>query len=424
MSEGGALHIVYLSPSGQLGGAETSLRELMAGLRACCPDWKLFLVLGQDGPLAKIARDQGVDVMVVPFPAAIARLGESNQHRAATVWSCLSSSWAIWSYWRRLRRVLQSIRPDIIHSNGLKMHLFGAWTRPAGARLVWHIHDYVGARPLTRHLLPCFQSKCDTAIVNSNSVGRDLRSFAKQLNVVTVYNAVDLNRFSPEGARLDLDKLAGLPPASPATVRVGLVATFATWKGHQVCLKALARISPEVPIRGYIVGGPIYETEASQLKLDALKEQVARDGLTGKIGFTGFLADTAAAMRSLDIVVHASTRPEPFGMVIIEGMACGKAVIASQAGGAAELFIDGETALAHAPGDAEGLARQIERLSRDKALRNALGKSGRSEAERSYGTQRLVQELMSVYRGRPPSARRNSTATSDPIFLSGGRRVT
>ena len=86
--------------------------------------------------------------------------------------------------------------------------------------------------------------------------------------------------------------------------------------------------------------------------------------------------------------LHASTEPEPFGMVIIEGMACGKAVIASQAGGAAEVFTDGENALSHPAGDAARLSQQIERLARDKELRTKLGEGGRATAERLYDSKR------------------------------------
>jgi glycosyltransferase involved in cell wall biosynthesis len=120
--------------------------------------------------------------------------------------------------------------------------------------------------------------------------------------------------------------------------------------------------------------------------------------LAGRVGFTGFLEDNAAALRSLDIIVHAITQPEPFGMVIIEAMACGKALIAVQAGGAAELFVDGENALGHPAGDSAELARQIERLSRDEGLRRALGEAGRATVQRHYQGARLAADLSDLYR--------------------------
>jgi glycosyltransferase involved in cell wall biosynthesis len=390
------MRIVYLNPSGRLGGAETSLRELLASIRAAEPAWELWLVLGEDGPLAGIARDLGVHVLVKPFPRALARLGDTG--RWAAVLGLLKASVATERYARGLRRWLRQIKPDIIHSNGLKMHLLGAWVRPRRTPLIWHIHDYVSLRPLMRRLLRPFRKACTVAVVNSNSVAEDLGRVLPGLRAVPIYNAIDLRRFSPEGQRVDLDALAGLQPPGPGTIRVGLIATFARWKGHKVFLEALARLSPEAPVRGYIIGGAIYQTDGSQWSAAELEQEANRLGLGGRVGFTGFLNDTSAALRSLDVVVHASTLPEPFGMVIIEGMACGRAVVASQAGGASELFVDGENALAHAPGDAPGLARQIERLCRDAGLRVALGKAGRRTAERLYQGERLAGELLALYR--------------------------
>src|SRR5437762_10771501 len=103
-------------------------------------------------------------------------------------------------------------------------------------------------------------------------------------------------------------------------------------------------------------------------RLEDLKRMAAGLGLEGKVGFTGFLTHPAEAMRALDVVVHASTKPEPFGLVIVEGMACGRAVIVSGAGGAAEFTVDGVNALEHAPGDAVGLARLMMRLAQDREL--------------------------------------------------------
>jgi glycosyltransferase involved in cell wall biosynthesis len=390
-----SVRIVYLNPSGRLGGAETSLRELLASVRAAKPGWELWLVLGEDGPLAGIARNLGVKVLVKPYPPALARLGDSKGWTACA--GLLGAAAASAKYALSLARWLRDVRPDLIHTNGFKMHLLGAWSSPRQARLVWHIHDYVSRRRLMRRLLWPFRKACTVAIVNSRSVAKDLEPLLPGLRMVPIYNAIDLNRFTPEGSQLDLDRQSGLAPAAPQTVRIGLIATFARWKGHKVFLEALAKLSGEVPVRGYIIGGPIYQTHGSQWSALELEQEADRLGLAGKVGFTGFLEDTPAAMRRLDVLVHASTDPEPFGMVIIEGMACGKAVIASQAGGAAELFQDGEDALGHPPGDSAVLARQIERLCRDAELRNKLGKAGRATAQKLFNSKRLADQLLDVY---------------------------
>ena len=94
--------------------------------------------------------------------------------------------------------------------------------------------------------------------------------------------------------------------------------------------------------------------------MDEIRALARECRLADHVGFTGFVERPAAVLRSLDVVVHASTQPEPFGLVIAEGMACGRAVIVSRAGGAVELVEDGVTALTHAPGDVDGLAAAIE----------------------------------------------------------------
>jgi glycosyltransferase involved in cell wall biosynthesis len=391
------LRIVYLNPCGELGGAETSLREVLAGIRSAQPDWRLWLVLGEDGPLADIARELGVEVIVAPFPRQLSRLGDAAGGGLANLRSLLGAAPGTAKYARGLTRLLKDLKPDVVHTNGFKMHLLGARCSPPEAALIWHIHDYVGSRRIMSRLLSLVSKRCRAAIANSHNVAADIKSLMPRLDVVTIYNAVDLGRFSPEGAQLDLAALSGLEPAHPGAIRVGLVGTFARWKGHKVFLEALARLAGQNNVRGYIIGGPIYQTAGSQWSMSELREEASRLGLASQVGFTGFVADTAEAMRSLDIVVHASTKPEPFGMVIIEGMACGRAVLASSAGGASELFTDGVDALGHASGDARMLASRIMLLASDGDLRRRLGMEGRRTAQRVYHRRRLVSELLGLY---------------------------
>jgi glycosyltransferase involved in cell wall biosynthesis len=211
-----------------------------------------------------------------------------------------------------------------------------------------------------------------------------------------VWNAIDLERFSPDGARLDLDAVSGLPAADDV-LRIGLVATFARWKGHETFLRALAALPSSLHIRGYIVGGPVYETSGSQTSFGELREVVRSLGLEGRIGFTGFVQDSSMAMRALDVVVHASTDPEPFGLVIAEAMACAKPVVVSRAGGATELIAPGVNALAFVPGDAPGLTRCLEELAHDGNLRRRLGTAGRSIAEQRFHRRRMASQLTPIY---------------------------
>jgi glycosyltransferase involved in cell wall biosynthesis len=101
----------------------------------------------------------------------------------------------------------------------------------------------------------------------------------------------------------------------------------------------------------------------------------------------------------LDIVVHASTLPEPFGLTVVEAMACGKAVVVSSAGGAAELFTEGFDGIGVSPGNASGIADAVSRLVVDPAYRQRLGIAARATAETQFDDAHYGPQLMAVYRG-------------------------
>ena len=402
------MKIVYLIPSAQLGGVENVMLDLLVGVRAERPGWELEVVVPAEGPLVERVRAEKVEVTVLPFPPALARFGDAGAggpagrtlSRAALLRRASLSAPAALLYARRLRRALLKSAPDIVHASGFKMQALSALARVGGASLIWHLHDYVGSRPVAARLLKRLSVACDAMVANSRSVAEDARKvFGKRAPVTHVYNAVDLARFTPEGERADLDALSGLPPAARGTVRVGLVATLARWKGHETFLRALALLPRELNVRGYVVGDALYSTDGSQHTLAELRRAANELGLEGRIGFTGFVADAAPAMRALDVVVHASTEPEPFGLVIAEAFACERAVVASARGGASELFAHGVEALAHAPGDAPDLSARIAQLAQDSDLRRRLGARARAAASRRFDRARLAREWTNVYCG-------------------------
>ncbi len=400
------MRIAYLNPTGALGGAEISLLDVLASLRAAEPEWSLRLIVGSDGPLVSRAEALGVPTRVVPFPPALATLGDAGLARPdrqrlgrlKLVSGLFSATPAVLPYVGKLRSVLRELAPDLVHTNGFKMHVLGVWSKPPRVAAVWHIHDYVRPRPVMGRLLRRCAARCNAVVASSRSVAEDVQFVCgNRLKIFTVLNAIDLARFSPTGPELDLDALAGLPPPQAGTVRVGLLGTFAWWKGHKTFLEAVSLLPANLLIRAYVVGGPLYQTHASQYSLDELQNFAVELKVSPKVGFTGFVEDSASAMRSLDIVVHASNRPEPFGLVIVEAMACGRALIASQAGGAAELLELGTNALGHPPGNALVLAERIAELAMNPDLRTRLGKAGRTTAEARFDRRRLACELAPIY---------------------------
>jgi glycosyltransferase involved in cell wall biosynthesis len=400
------LKLLFLNAAAEMGGAERALLDLLSTVRVARPSWEITLLLGQDGPLVTQAQDAVDKVVVLPLPAKLARLGDASlsERRLGSfdgirlIRRLMSDGVASASYVRHLGRIVARVNPDVMHAHGFKMQLLGALTRPRHTALVWHLHDYIGSRPLTSRLLRAARRRCTVIVANSESVAADAaRELGAAADIRTIHNVVDLARFHPNGPRLDLDALAGMPAAEPGTVRVGLVATFARWKGHETFLDALAKLGSRVKVRGYIIGGPLYQTDGSQHTLAELQAAARRLGLESTVGFTGFVADSAAAMRALDVVVHASTAPEPFGLAIAEAMATARPVIVSFAGGVRELVTPDVDALIHQPGDAEGLAKAIAKVAADPALRSRLGIAARQSALQRFDPARARDELLQVY---------------------------
>lgn len=394
------MRVAILSVSAQLGGAERVLVHALHSLAAAESAGTWDVVLTESGPLADLAARAGATVHTVPMPAVLAGTGESDGGAALAAARFAAALPLATGYALALRRVLRRLAPDVVHANGIKAHLFAAAAAPRGAAVVWHVHDFLNRRPLTGHLLRLASRRCAGVVAVSEAVAADVRIALPRLPIAVVPNAIDLAEFAPAGPAADLDALAGLPPAPPGTVRVGLVAAYARWKGHDVFLHA-ARLTADRPVRFYIVGGPIYRT-AAQWSEAELRERAG--GLD--IGFVPFQAEPAAAYRALDVVVHASTAPEPFGLTIAEAMACGRAVVVSAAGGAAESFADGRDAVAVPPGDIAALAAAVARLSADADERSRLGANARRTAERRFDRARLGPQLLAAYRAwlRPSSS--------------------
>jgi glycosyltransferase involved in cell wall biosynthesis len=114
------------------------------------------------------------------------------------------------------------------------------------------------------------------------------------------------------------------------------------------------------------------------------------------MAFVPFQKNTAQALRALDVVVHASTKPEPFGRTIAEAIACERAVIVAEAGGAKEV-VDASTACLIEPGSPEALARAIVDLAKNPDKRATLARNGRAHAVAHLSRTRLADDVLTAY---------------------------
>jgi glycosyltransferase involved in cell wall biosynthesis len=385
------VRVIHLAASGHLGGAENVVLACL-GVRPAIGEAEAAVVALGHGPFVEAVEALHLSCAVVEPPARLAVLGDSFGSAAEIARAMVAAIWQVPIFARRFSSAVRALEPDVVHSHGIKTHVLSALT--AGrVPVIWHLHDYVGARPVSSRLLALLARRCSIVVAVSESIAEDTRTWLPAtVPIVVVPNSVDCDRFQPDGPVLDLDSLSGLPPAKPGTLRIGFPATFARWKGHTVFLEALARLKRD-DVRGYVVGGATYETRNSQWSEAELRTVAASLGLDKQVGFTGFVRDMPSAYRALDIVVHASTRPEPFGLVIAEAMACGRTVVASACGGASELFTDGLNAVAAATGQPDALAKALGSLVDDSERRHGLGARARAHALRAFGRDRFAADL-------------------------------
>jgi glycosyltransferase involved in cell wall biosynthesis len=171
------------------------------------------------------------------------------------------------------------------------------------------------------------------------------------------------------------------------------------WKGQHVLVQAAAELKRAGhDLRITIVGSPSFAADDAYYR--SLKDMVRSFGLQAMVDFVPHTSDVVAWYRRSDVVVHTSVAPEPFGLVLIEALACGRPVIATNAGGPLDITDHGRTAgLLVPPGDAQALARAIATLIDDPALARQLGREGRARVERLYSARRMVDELQTLYEG-------------------------
>jgi len=392
------MRVLFINPAAGLGGSERSLLDVLSALTEARAPVEIRLVLLTDGELLGRARAVGIDSEVIALPASLDAIGESGARGLES-----ASRWAralvgVPRYGARLRRALRTFRPHVVHTNGMKAHLLAAAVAPDYSRVV-HLRDFPRDRALSRRLLPLCARRA-VVVANSRAVADDVRALVPAVDVRVVYNGIDTGEFRPGPRELStLARLAGLPPPPEDVVVVGLVATYAWWKGHRTFIDAARRVTSVAtrPLRFYIVGGPIYRTQGSQIAEGELRSAIAAAGLEGSLGLVPFQSAVAPVYHGLDVLVHASERREPFGRTIVEAMASERAVVVARAGGAAELFREGETAIGFTPGNSADLARAILVLVDDEAKRRTLGHAARLEVIERFDRRRLARELVELY---------------------------
>ncbi|MBI3288929.1 MAG: glycosyltransferase family 4 protein [Elusimicrobia bacterium] len=357
--------VLFLNHCGVLGGAELVLLDVAAHFRH-----EGEVILFEDGPFRSRLEGVGVQVSVMKAPAAL-----MGVRRGGGFLSGLSAAPGAVSFALEVARRAKSF--DMVYANSQKAMVIGSLAALIARKpLVWDLNDIMSSEHFSffhrRLATGLANTLCDRVIANSQASAQAFKMAGGFAVPVVVYPGIDPGPF----LAIDAGKAAAARRelGFPSGPLVGMFGRLAPWKGQHVLLDALDRLPG---VQAMFVGEALFgEDEYAE----RVRARVRDEGLSSRVRFVGFREDVASLMSAVDILVHASISPEPFGRVIVEGMLAAKPVLAARAGGVVEIIADGADGFLFEPGDATALASLIRRLTTDSEAAASVGRRARQSA--------------------------------------------
>ena len=369
------IKILYISSSGSMGGAETSLYNLVKRLNK--DQYVPFVICPRVGTLVENLQSQSISVNIIPLPS----------------WRKLKSIFSRSSSLKKLIKYAKAHNIDIIHSNTIWVNNYA---QKIGEELnipvICHLRDIIRKEQIRKYKL----HKVDMIIPISDAVRKPLDEFGIEDNKIKrIYNGVDLTLFSDIKDVLKKEYhidgyLVGI---------VGQLNPRSQWKGQKEFILSASEVCKKMQnVYFAIVGGddsPISDPKHGSY-IHELKELARNLGIQDNVIFTGYRKDIPDIMASFDVLVSASYA-EPFGRVIIEAMAAGKPVIGTNAGGAPEIIQDGVTGIVIPPKDHRSLSNALICLLQREELRKNMGEAGRKRVSEYFSLEKNVEQIQNIY---------------------------
>jgi glycosyltransferase involved in cell wall biosynthesis len=181
--------------------------------------------------------------------------------------------------------------------------------------------------------------------------------------------------------------------SSSGPLRVGVIGRLAPWKGQDVFLRAFAEAFRGGDQEAWLIGSALFGEDEYADSLVPLAEEL---GIAGQVVWRGFQPNVESELAQLDVLVHCSITPEPFGQVVVEGMAAGLPVIAAAAGGPLEIITQDRDGLLTPPGDVQALASALRELAGDPGRRTRLGRAAQESVLR-FSPEATRERMLSSY---------------------------
>jgi glycosyltransferase involved in cell wall biosynthesis len=379
------VRVLYLNHTALVSGAEHSLLTLMEGLP---PEVEPCLACPA-GQLADLARAAGVPVVEVAGTEGSLRLHPIHTPRTFVDLGRAAVN---------VRATAKRAGVDLIHANTVRAGLIAsAVSRFGGPPAVAHVRDRLPPGALSDVTLRALLAGTRIVIANSRYTAERIPSGRAQIRVIS--NPVNLKRFDP----------GSIDPAA-ARSRLGLdssdfvlavIGQITPWKGQDLAIQVAGEISSMEPsVRLLIAGSAKFKSGATRLDnpayLAELQGLVERMGLGATVRFLGERQDVPEILAATDVVLVPSWE-EPFGRAIIEAMAMGVPVIATDVGGPAEIVRDRIDGLLRPPRDPDAWARAVRELIAEPDRLETMGRRGREQALARFGVEQHVKAVLAAY---------------------------
>lgn len=409
-SNGPPITVLFLDHTAKLSGGEIALVRLIEALdpaRVRC-----VALLAEDGPLAPRLRAAGAETHVLPLAPGLRDVRKDTLGLVGALRN-LGKAGQLIGYARRVAAFAKRIGADVLHCNSLKADVYGALAgrMAGGVPVVWHVRDHVDPSYLPGPAVRAFRFSARRlpayVITNSHSTLERLHlggarpatvahSGVSEIPNVVVHDGL--------GAR-ELASANGMPEWPTAAAarapqrRVALVGRLAPWKGQHVFLRAAQQVCREEAAAAntefVLIGSALFGEHEYEARLRRMVQETPE--LRGRVRFAGFQDDVFAALRQTDVLVHASITPEPFGQVVVEGMALGLPVIATNGGGVREIIRHNETGLLVPMDDAPALADALAGLLADPGRARRLGQAAREHVRAHFTAAHAARKIECVY---------------------------
>lgn len=383
---------------GTVGGSYFSLLYLVEGVARRGAD--VHVVFHHDHALRARFEATGATVHILPpdEPIHLAALHSSAAKRFAPLRAglqVLQRARNAFQLMRTLRdrvRFLKTHRFDLVHLNNsiVSNHTWMLATRLARIHCLSHERGLNDGLPgMTRRLAPGLDAiVCISDAVRRNLEGQGIPSD----NMVVILNALDSDRAQPTETP---DQTRQRLNVAPSRRIIGLVGNIREWKGQDVVVRALPAVAARVPdVTCIFVGEATPGDREFAERLRALADEL---GVAEQVVFAGYQKEPANCMAIFEVVIHASTLPEPFGRVLLEAMALEKPVVASADGAVPEIVLDGQTGYLFPPGDSATMADRISDLLQSPDRARAFGRAGRARLDQEFRMETNVSAAVGLY---------------------------